>query len=152
MDAIAQFKEVQKAMWAGFGVLESITGTAAPRLVRFAGIGKDSEVLDVACGSGVVALTSARLGARVTGADLTPELVARARQNAALMKLEVSWLEADAEALPLPDAKFDYVRGESVRTHVRAAPGRRDRRNAASTEARRHHRLRHLAAGAVHRP
>jgi SAM-dependent methyltransferase len=109
MDSIAQFKETQKVMWSGFFVLESITATAAPRLVRFAGITKGSSVLDVGCGSGVVALTSARLGAKVTGLDLTPELVARAKENAALMKLEASWHEGDAEALPFADAKFDFV-------------------------------------------
>src|SRR5262249_37832690 len=92
-----------------FAVLESLTATAAPRLVRFAGIPPGSEVLDVACGSGVVALTAARLGAKVTGVDLTPELVARARENAALMKLEATWHEGDVEALPLPDAEFDFV-------------------------------------------
>ena len=66
-------------------------------------------MLDVACGTGVVALTAARLGARVTGVDLTPELIARAKENAALMKLEATFLEGDAEALPVPDAKFDVV-------------------------------------------
>lgn len=109
MDPMGQFKEQQKAMWSGFAVLEAITGTTAPRLVRFAGITKGAEVLDVACGTGVVALTAARLGARVTGVDLTPALVLRAKENAALMHVEASFLEGDAEALPVPDAKFDVV-------------------------------------------
>ena len=109
MDPVTQFKENQKLAWANFAILESMTGTVAPKLVRFAEISNGSEVLDVACGTGVVALTAARLGARVTGLDLTPELIARARENAALMKLEASFGEADAEALPLPDAKFDVV-------------------------------------------
>jgi SAM-dependent methyltransferase len=109
VDPITQFKEMQKAAWSNFSILESITGTAAPRLVRFAGINAGAEVLDVACGTGVVALTAARLGARVTGVDLTPELVARAKENAALMKVEATFLEGDAEALPVSDAKFDVV-------------------------------------------
>jgi ubiquinone/menaquinone biosynthesis C-methylase UbiE len=45
----------------------------------------------------------------VTGADLTPKLLERARENAAIMKLEIEWREADVEALPFPDAQFDVV-------------------------------------------
>ena len=109
MDPIVQFKENQKAVWSGFSVLENMTGTVAPHLVRFAGISRGAEVLDVACGTGVAALTAARLGAKVTGLDLTPELIARARENAALMRLEVEWHEGDVEALPFSNARFDVV-------------------------------------------
>lgn len=109
MDPIVTFKEQQKLAWAGFATLESITATSAPQLVRFAGVTPSTTLLDVACGTGVVALTAARLGAQVTGIDLTPELVARARENSALMKLTASWHEGDAEALPMPDASFDVV-------------------------------------------
>ena len=87
----------------------SIGSAIAPRLVRFAGISSGDKVLDVACGTGVVALTAARLGASCIGVDLTPDLIARARENSALMKLDVHWHEGDAEALPLGDAQFDVV-------------------------------------------
>jgi SAM-dependent methyltransferase len=109
MDGITQFKANQKAAWANFALLENLTGTTAPHLVRFAGIRAAMEVLDVACGTGVVALTAARMGASVRGIDLTPELVQRARENAALLKLEVSFREGDVESLPFPDATFDVV-------------------------------------------
>ena len=109
MDAIVQFKENQKAAWANFALLEATTGTAAPRLVRFAGIRAGAQVLDVACGTGVVGLTAARLGAKVTGIDLTPELIARAKENAQLMGLEAVFEVGDAEALPVADASFDFV-------------------------------------------
>lgn len=109
MDVIAQFKDNQKAAWAGFHVLEALTGTVAPTLVRWAGITSAHVVLDVGCGTGVAALAAARTGARVTGVDLTPELVARAKDNAKMMLLEATFLEGDAEALPLPDASFDVV-------------------------------------------
>jgi ubiquinone/menaquinone biosynthesis C-methylase UbiE len=109
MDQLVQFKEQQKAAWSNFSVLESVTGTAAPRLVKFAGITAGAQVLDVACGTGVVALTAARLGAKVTGIDLTPALIAHAQENAALMKIEATWQEGDVEALPVADAKFDFV-------------------------------------------
>ena len=109
MDGITQFKANQKLAWANFALLENLTGISAPNLVRFAGIRAGSQVLDVACGTGVVALTAARAGARVQGIDLTPELIAHARENAALMKLEVNFQEGDAESLPFPEASFDVV-------------------------------------------
>lgn len=109
MDALDQFKANQKIAWASFALLENLTGTAAPQLVRFAGIRAGSKVLDVACGTGVVALTAARTGASVRGLDLTPELIQRARENAVLMGLEATFEEGDAESLPFPDATFDVV-------------------------------------------
>lgn len=109
MDVIDQFKANQKIAWANFALLESLTAAAAPHLVRFAGIRPGQKVLDVGCGTGVVTLTAMRAGANAQGIDLTPELVARARENAALMKLEASFQEGDAEALPFPDATFDVV-------------------------------------------
>jgi len=57
----------------------------------------------------VVAITAARLGAIVTGADLTPELLQRARDNARVAGVEISWHEADVEELPFGDAQFDIV-------------------------------------------
>jgi len=109
MDPTAQFKEQQKAAWANFALFENLTGTVAPRLVSFAGIKAGAKVLDVGCGTGVVGLTAARLGARVTGVDLTPELIAHAKENSVLMRLEAEWRQGDAEALPLPDETFDFV-------------------------------------------
>jgi ubiquinone/menaquinone biosynthesis C-methylase UbiE len=109
MDPIAQFKENAKRAWATFGPTEMLTASVAPRLVNLAGVTRGMRVLDVGCGTGVVALTAARLGAKVSAIDLTPELVAHARENAALMKLEVDFQEGDAEALPYGDASFDVV-------------------------------------------
>lgn len=109
MDAFDQFKTNQKAAWATFAMLENLTGTAAPHLVQLAGIHAGQNVLDVGCGTGVVALTAARTGARVQGLDLTPELVLRARENAELTRLEIGFQEGDVEALPFPDASFDVV-------------------------------------------
>lgn len=109
MDAITQFKESAKRAWSTFGPSEMMTASVAPRLVSLAGIVRGLDVLDVGCGTGVVALTAARLGAKVTGVDLTPELVAHARENASLMKLDVDFHEGDAEALAFEDARFDVV-------------------------------------------
>jgi SAM-dependent methyltransferase len=109
MDAIAKMKEAAREGWAGFVPFESVTGSVAPILVNFAGVRGAANVLDVACGTGVVALSAARLGATVTGADLTPALLERARVNAELAGLKAEFREADVEALPFPDASFDFV-------------------------------------------
>ncbi len=109
MDALAQFKEAQKQGWAHFAPLEAVTTPEAARLVKHARVRAGHRVLDVACGTGVVAITAARLGARVTGLDLTPELLERARENAGIAGVDIDWHEGDAEQLPFGDAAFDVV-------------------------------------------
>ena len=109
MDALQQFKEAQKQGWAHFAPLQALTTPAAARLVRHAGIKSGQRVLDVACGTGVVAITAARLGARATGLDLTPELLEHARENSKIAMVEVEWHQGDAEELPFDNGAFDAV-------------------------------------------
>ena len=109
MDNSEDIKNNAKKVWSGFAPLENLTGTAAPRLIKFANINKNQKILDVACGTGVVALTAARTGANVFGSDLTPELLERAEENNKLFKLSVKFTEADVEKLPYDDAFFDVV-------------------------------------------
>jgi ubiquinone/menaquinone biosynthesis C-methylase UbiE len=109
MDLIAQFKESQKQGWAHFTPLEMFTTPAAARLVAHANIPAGQRVLDVACGTGVVAVTAARVGAQVSALDLTPQLLERARENAELAGVRVEWREGDVEELPFEDAAFDAV-------------------------------------------
>lgn len=109
LDPITQFKQAQKEGWKRFVPLEAITTGPAARLVRFAGIAPGMRILDAGCGTGVVAVTAARLGAKVTGADLTPELLVRARENAQIADVSVEWAEADVEQLPFADGEFDAV-------------------------------------------
>lgn len=109
MDPITKIKDGQRLAWSTFAPVEAVTCTAAPKLVRFAQISPGARVLDVGSGTGVVALTAARAGARVTGLDLTPELVEKARENAAIARADVDFMEGDAEALPFADASFDCV-------------------------------------------
>jgi SAM-dependent methyltransferase len=109
MDALTEFKQAQKEGWAHFAPLETITTPAAAHLVQHARVGQGARVLDVGCGTGVVAITAARLGARATGVDLTPQLLERARENAAIAAVDVEWREADAEELPLGNGQFDIV-------------------------------------------
>jgi SAM-dependent methyltransferase len=65
--------------------------------------------LDVACGSGQLALIAAREGLKVTGVDIASNQVQRARERAQAEGFPVRFEEADAEALPFDDASFDIV-------------------------------------------
>jgi SAM-dependent methyltransferase len=109
MDPLESFKIAQKQGWAHFAPLEVSTTGPAVRLVRHARIRAGQRVLDVACGTGVVAVTAARVGARVTGLDLTPELIARARENSKIAGMEIDWHEGDVEKMQFADATFDVV-------------------------------------------
>jgi SAM-dependent methyltransferase len=108
-DALDKFKQSQKEGWAHFAPLEIFTIPPAARLVKHARIGGGQRVLDVACGTGVVAITAARKGARATGLDLTPELLTRARENAAIAGVDVDFHEGDVEHLPFDNGEFDVV-------------------------------------------
>jgi SAM-dependent methyltransferase len=109
MNALDEFKAAQRASWAHFAPLQMQTMGPAARLVRWARITPGQQLLDVACGTGVVALTAARQGATVTALDLTPELLQVARRNAELTGLTVDWHEGDAENLPFDAGRFDVV-------------------------------------------
>src|SRR6476469_5995745 len=60
-------------------------------------------VLDVACGTGNLAIPAARAGACVTGIDIAPNLIAQARHEARTAGLDVEFEVGDAEALPYHD-------------------------------------------------
>ena len=66
-------------------------------------------VLDVACGSGNLAVPAARAGAAVTGVDIAPNLIAGARQRAVAERLSIRFDEGNVEALPYASASFDTV-------------------------------------------
>jgi SAM-dependent methyltransferase len=109
MDQFESFKAAQKQGWAHFAPYEAHTTPCAAMLVKRAGVRAGQSVLDVACGTGVVSVTAARLGARVTSLDLTPELLERARENERIAGVAVQWNEGDVEKLPFADASFDVV-------------------------------------------
>ena len=109
-DPFTDFKRKQRESWTTFTPAATFTTPVAAHLVRFAGIRPGESVLDVGTGTGVVAVTAARTGARVSALDLTPELLLQARENARIAgHPEITWQEGDAEALPYRDASFDVV-------------------------------------------
>ena len=108
-DPFAQFKAVQKEAWGLFAPTEIFTTPAAAQLVKHAKVKSGDKVLDIACGTGVAAITAARLGAQTKGLDLSPVLLERAKWNADLAEVQVEFTEGDAESLPYKDAEFDVV-------------------------------------------
>jgi SAM-dependent methyltransferase len=66
-------------------------------------------VLDVACGTGNLAIPAARNGARVTGVDIAPNLLDQGRERAKAEGLAIQFDEGDAEELPYEDGSFDTV-------------------------------------------
>lgn len=70
-------------------------------------VGPGSEVLDIGCGSGYALRMAAELGARVTGLDITPQLLEIARQRAP----DATLVEAGMDQLPFADRSFDVAVG-----------------------------------------
>ena len=66
-------------------------------------------VLDVACGSGNLAIFAAQKGADVTGIDIAPNLIEAARKRASAQGLNIKFEEGDAEQMPYEDGSFDLV-------------------------------------------
>lgn len=69
-------------------------------------------VLDLCCGTGDLALAFRReapQGAEIVGSDFVPEMLERARAKAAASRAAITFVEADALALPFGDATFDLV-------------------------------------------
>jgi len=109
-DPFQAFKATQRENWKTFAPLAMTTTPSAAKLVHFAGVRPNQKVIDVGCGTGVVAITARRAGAAVTGFDLTPELLEVAKENATIAELDdITWKEGDVENLPFRDAEFDVV-------------------------------------------
>lgn len=102
-------------MWARGryeAVGERIAGVAAELVATVDDLrplqGRD--VIDLACGTGSVALAAARVGARVTGVDITADLLGLAAAKADVAQSEsITWVRADASATGLPDDSADVI-------------------------------------------
>ena len=113
LPGLADLKRTHRAIWASGSyatVAERLIDDVPPRhLLGRLSIEPGMDVLDLAAGTGNVAIRAARLGARVTALDLTPELFDRGRERAARAGVEIEWLEGDVENLPFADGSFDRV-------------------------------------------
>jgi len=112
MTTLIDLKHAHRTTWeAGdyAAVAEQIDHVPPRDLLDRADIRPGQAVIDVATGTGNIALRAAAAGAHVVGLDLAPALFATARRRAAQHGVTVEWLEGDAEQLPFADESFDRV-------------------------------------------
>jgi SAM-dependent methyltransferase len=104
-------KARQRATWeAGdFGQVARTTEHIAEEFMGRQLLLPGTRVLDVACGTGNLAVIAARRGCVVSGVDIARNLIEQARARAAAERLRIDFIEADAEALPFLDRQFDRV-------------------------------------------
>ncbi len=108
---VSAIKDGQRRMWTvgDYPDIARTIATAAELVVERAGAAPGLSLLDVATGSGNVAIPAAAAGSNVIGLDLTPRLLEVARGRASDAGLEIRFVEGDAEELPFEDASFDRV-------------------------------------------
>ncbi|MBJ7458629.1 MAG: class I SAM-dependent methyltransferase, partial [Thermoleophilaceae bacterium] len=101
---VAAFKEGQKTVWSlgEFADIAAMIRPASETIMDKAGVAGGDTLLDVACGTGNLAIPAAERGAIVTGIDITPKLVEICRAEADAAGLSIDIREGDAEALDFP--------------------------------------------------
>lgn len=106
-----ELKGKLRATWiAGdFGVIARSIEHGAREFVERLNVGPGVKVLDVACGTGNLALPASAAGAEVTGIDIAPNLIEQAIANASSAGLDAKFEVGDAEDLPYDDCSFDIV-------------------------------------------
>ena len=104
-------KSRQRDVWAAgdFGMIAWNTAFVGEVLCEAVDLRAGQRVLDVACGTGNVALSAARRFCEAVGVDFVPALIERARERAAAERLPATFEVGDAESLPFEDASFDVV-------------------------------------------
>ncbi|HTC91265.1 MAG TPA: class I SAM-dependent methyltransferase [Bryobacteraceae bacterium] len=109
--SIDQIKQRMRGSWTAgdFGQIARYSSKAAEAFVDRLQLKPGARVLDVACGTGNLAIPAARKRAQVWGVDIAPNLLAQARDRASAENLQATFEEGDAEQLPYPDAHFDVV-------------------------------------------
>lgn len=106
-----EIKKKMRDTWTAgdFGQIARYSAESAKQFVASLGIRPGDRVLDVACGTGNLALPAARAGAQVSGIDIAPNLLEQARSRAETEGLKAVFEEGDAEQLPYADGSFDFV-------------------------------------------
>jgi SAM-dependent methyltransferase len=106
---LAAIKQRQQATWASgdFSVIGVTLQMVGESLAEAADSRAHESVIDIAAGNGNATLAAARRFASVTSTDYVPALLEKGRARAVAEGLFVDFREADAEALPFPDASFD---------------------------------------------
>jgi ubiquinone/menaquinone biosynthesis C-methylase UbiE len=104
-------KAAQRAGWdAGdYPRVGNTLQIMAELLVHAAGVRAGESVLDVACGQGNAALAAARRFAEATGVDYAPRLLEQGRRRAEVEGLPVTFVDGDAEALPVEAESVDVA-------------------------------------------
>ena len=105
-------KQIQQKVWSegDFSMVGDRLGIVGEELAEAAEIIPGDRVLDVACGSGNTTIPAARRAwGNTVGLDYVPELLERGRERAAAERLDIDFVEGDAENLPFDDASFDVV-------------------------------------------
>src|SRR5438045_2545027 len=105
------FKQVAKMLWSLGNYTEIAKNSEQParELVDACIARPGIEFLDVGAGNGNVAIAAAWRGASAVASDLTPAMVELGRQRSESDGVNIEWHEADAEALPFEDDRFDVV-------------------------------------------
>lgn len=101
-----------KGVWAlgDYRSLGRVVPPVSAKLLRLVNVNSTDSVLDVACGYGNTAITARRLGAKVTGIDITPELLSLAKEEESIAGFnDIVWKKGNAENLPFEDETFDVV-------------------------------------------
>jgi ubiquinone/menaquinone biosynthesis C-methylase UbiE len=108
---IDQLKTRLKSTWMSgdYDIFSRYLETDAYLFYRRLDVPSEAKLLDVACGTGQLALIAARGGADVSGCDIASNWIERARDRASAEGLNAAFEEGDAEALPYADASFDVV-------------------------------------------
>jgi ubiquinone/menaquinone biosynthesis C-methylase UbiE len=108
---IETLKSKLRATWTAgdFSQIAKAYTRGAEQFVESLNLQPGMTLIDIACGSGNLAIPAARAGATVTGMDLSPAMVEQARENAKREGLEARFDEGDVEALQYADESFDVV-------------------------------------------
>jgi SAM-dependent methyltransferase len=108
---LSEAQQRARATWSAgdYPSAAELISAAGELIAERAKLSGDERVLDVACGSGNTTIPAARSGARVTGLDITPELLEAGRRKASEAGVEIDWVEGDAQQLPFEDGSFDVV-------------------------------------------